>query len=323
MRVHMGEQAEPHSQRPTRRAVLGSVGVGLGAALAGCAGLLGEGEASSEHERIAELETELAAVREENAALSTRVTELEDERDRLRRRLETGNLWGFDRETMAGLQELADTWANSVVVIDVITDDGLWSIGTGWVYGEGIVATNAHVIAPRRLPDEHPVTEFQIWDRDGTRSHGTVLGHTYGEDDIFDNREDIGFLSVDESLTDDRVMDRGVSRELIADEPLVQIGHPYSLESWTPSVGPFIAHREPFFVTNVPGQPGVSGSPVLDLDGDVVGMTWGGQYVRRPQREVGSPPEPGVGEVLPAFETAINGVHSYVHRIERAANQLT
>ena len=319
----MGEKSGSRSQYPSRRTVLSSVGVGLGAAVAGCAGILGEDSSGDERERIAELEAELASAHEENAALTDKVSELEGDLNRQRRLLETGNLWGFDRETMDRLQELADTWTESVVVIDVITDDGLWSVGTGWVYDDGIVATNAHVIAPRRLPEGHPVTEYQIWNRNGMQADGTLLGYTYGEDDIFNSREDIGFLSVAESLTDGRQMARGVSRELTMDEPLVQIGHPYSLESWTPSVGPFIAHREPFFATNVPGQPGVSGSPVLDLDGDVVGMTWGGQYVRRPQREVGSRPEPGIGNVLPAFETAINGVHSYMHRIESAADRLT
>lgn len=318
----MDESSESFTRKPSRRALLGGVGVGLGAALAGCTGILSGTSGDDTQARIEELESELAEVRAENAALTEQVAELERERDRYRRRLQTVNLWGFDQETMDRLQELADTWTDSVVAIDAITEDGLWSVGTGWVYDDGVVATNAHVVEPRRLPESYPITRYEVWDRSGHRVEGELLGYTYGQDEIFDRREDIGFLDVPASVTDGRDMEHGVSRELSTDEPLVQVGHPYSLEFWTAAVGPFIAHREPFFASNVPGRPGVSGSPVLDLDGDVVGMTWGGQYVRRPQRQVGEVPAPGDGQVLPAFEKAMNGVHSYMHRIHTAADEL-
>lgn len=315
----MGESNDSQSWEPSRRALLGGIGLGVGTALAGCNGVSDE---SDTRDRIEELEAELADARAENAALSERVATLERERDRYRRQLEAANLWGFSRDTMDRLQSLADTWTDSVVAIDAITEDGLWSVGTGWVYDDGVVASNAHVVEPRRLPDGHPITRYEIWDRTGHRVEGELLGYTYGQDELFDRREDIGFLSVPESMTDGRHMDHGTSRELSEDEPLVQVGHPYSLAFWTPAVGPFIAHREPFFASNVPGRPGVSGSPVLDLDGDVVGMTWGGQYVQRPRRRAGDPPTPGDGQVLPAFERAMNGMHSYMHRIHSAAEAL-
>ena len=61
---------------------------------------------------------------------------------------------------------------------------------------------------------------------------------------------------------------------------------------------------------------------MLDRDGDVVGMTWGGQHVRMPRRQVGEAPTPGDGRVLTSFEEAIHGMHSYMHRIETAADEL-
>lgn len=301
----MDESTDPRSL--SRRALLGAVGAGVGATLAGCTTPSTDASADDAEARIAELEAELAETRAENEAL--------------RRRL-SGNMWGFDDETIDRLQTVADTWTDSVVAIDVITEDGRWSLGTGWVYDDGIVASNAHVVEPQRLPDGHSITRYSVWDRTGHRVEGKLLGYTYGQDDIFERREDIGFLEVPESMTDDRDMDRGRSHDLSTDEPLVQIGHPYSLEYWTAAIGPFVSHREPFFASNVPGKPGVSGSPILDLDGDVVGMTWGGQYVRRQQRQTDDPPEPGDGEVLPTFETAMNGMHSYMHRVDTAADRL-
>lgn len=307
---------------PTRRTFLGGVGLAAGAAIAGCTDRSPGSSEDDARARIEALEAELAEVKRENDALSERVAELERERDRYRRQLETANLWGFERDTLDRLQSLADAWADSVVAIDAITDDGSWSVGTGWMYDDGVVVSNAHVVAPRRLPDGHAITRYEVWDRTGRRVEGELLGYTYGRDQVFEQREDIGFLDVPESVTDGRLTDHGATRELAADEPLLQIGHPYSLEYWTAAAGPFVAHDDPFFSSNVPGQPGVSGSPVIDLDGDVIGMTWGGQYVRRPRRGAGEPPAPGDGQVLTSFDTAMNGMHSYMHRIHAAAEAL-
>ena len=304
----------------SRRAILAGAGALMGTAIAGCSSY--QAEDDDPQNRIQELEAELARTREENRALKGQIDELQSTLATTQRQLDDVNLWGFDQETMQRLQDLADTWSDSVVVIDVITDDGLWSVGTGWVYDDGVIATNAHVVNPRRLPDEYSIARYRIWTRNQSGVEGALLGYTYGRDEIFDSREDIGFLEVSSAITDGRKMDRGVSRELSKDEPLVQVGHPYSLEYWTPSVGPFIGHREPFFATNVPGQPGVSGAPVIDLAGDVVGMTWGGQYVRRPRRQVSDAPTPSDGDVLPAFEEAVDGMHSYMHRIQVAAEEL-
>lgn len=293
----------------SRRQLLAGIGVSLGGVLAGCTGNDEDDVSEADLEaQIDELEATVAALEEENAVL--------------KEQLESVNLWGFGRDTMTSLQSLADTWRDSVVVIDAITADGLWSVGTGWVFEDGVVATNAHVIEPRRLPDGHPITRYEVWDSEGQRVDGDLLGYTSGQDTIFEDREDIGFLSVPESMTRNRRIDRGRSGSLSEDDPLLQIGHPYSFSFWTPSVGPFVNHRDPFFASNIPGRPGVSGSPVLNLDGDLVGMTWGGQYKARPQRTPGDAPTPGDGTVLPAFERTIHGLHSYTHRIETAAEAL-
>lgn len=277
-----------------------------------------EAELAAEREHAADLEAALAEERAETEQLRAEIEALEASVEQHRHDLEHWNMWGFSEETLSALQRLATDWIDSVVAIDVITDDGRWSVGTGWVFEETVVATNAHVVRPERLPTDRDVQRYDVWTHGGTSHTGLLLGYSFGEDDLFDSREDVAFLEVPRAAGRNRGMERGVSRELEADEPLLQIGHPWSLEYWTPSVGPFVTHREPFFVSNVPGQPGVSGAPVLDLEGDVVGMTWGGHYHRAPQRSVGIPPAPGDGTLLTSFEEGVNGIHSYMHRIETA-----
>ena len=333
------DEPDDDGRPSSRRALLAGTSLVLGSALAGCTALQDNDDVADLRDRVARLESrvddleseladerettvetasDLAAARAETADRTAEVAALKEDLATCRRRLDTWNLWGIAEDALERLQVQSDQWTDSVVAIDAITPDGLWGVGTGWIYDETVIATNAHVIEPTRLPSGHAITRYLVWTRTGLEAEGELLGYTYGEDDIFDTREDIGFLRVPAAIGRGRVMDRGVSRELAPDEPLLQIGHPSSLEFWTASVGPFLAHREPFFASNVSGQPGVSGSPVIDVDGDVVGMTWGGHYVRAPRRSVGESPRPGDGRVMTSFEEAVNGMHSYMHRIETA-----
>ena len=320
----MDERDSPSPASSNRRRLLMAVGA---AALAGSAGCIGDtgrtdrqlrNEVANLESQLASTEANLADAENENRALQDEVERLEDRVTELEEQLSMWNIWGIAESDLETLQTLATTWMDSIVTIDVITDDGRWSVGTGWAYESGVIATNAHVVQPRRLPDETGITEYAVWTHEGTRYDGELIGYTFGEDDIFDNREDIAFLAVPDGVTDQRVMERGVSRDLESDEPLLQIGHPWSVNYWTPAVGPFVAHREPFYVSNIPGQPGVSGSPVLDLNGEVIGMTWGGQYHQVPQRSIGDPPRPGPESILTTFEESVNGIHSYINRIDSA-----
>lgn len=268
------------------------------------------------------LEADLAASEDANQAQQAELEILEAELDEYRKRLETWNIWGFSDGELETLQALASEWIRSVVAVDVLTDDGMWSVGTGWMIADDVVVTNAHVVRPQRLREDEGVSRYLVWRHDGTRADGALIGYTFGEDQIFDGPEDIGFLRVPSSVGRDRVMTRGVGRDLAAGEPLLQIGHPWILDYWTPTVGPFLRHREPFFTSNVPGQPGVSGSPVLDLDGTVVGTTWGGHYHMAPARTPRDAPMPGDGMIRTTFEEAVNGLHSYTHRITTAFDTL-
>ena len=350
----------------TRRRIIRVSGVGLGASLAGCVGLLDddadqlrrdigdlqaeieelEQSVSQERDRVDHLESDLDAERNRTEQLSAEVAaererleqaqkDLENERQTVaelreemadlerdvattRSQFESWNVWGFSDTTLDRLQQLAHAWLDSVVVIDVITDDGRWAVGTGWMYTESIVATNAHVVRPGAVGEDSDVARYDVWTYDGTRETAELLGVTFGRDDVFDSREDIAFLRVPQHVGQHRVMNRGISRELETGAPLLQIGHPWSVDYWTPAAGPFVGHREPFFASNVPGQPGVSGSPVVDLEGDVVGMTWGGHYHQVPYRQPQEAPKPGADNVLMSFEEAIHGMHSYMYRIDEA-----
>ena len=326
----MAENTDHITTGGTRRRFLAGVGITALAASAGCLGDTGDTSEEGRSNRVAELEalveeldTQLAEARSENEQLQAEKATLEETIGKYQEQLESWNIWGFSEDDLSTLQSLATTWIDSIVAIDVVTDDGRWSVGTGWAYDDGIIATNAHVVQPRRLPDDIEVNRYDIWTHDGSLHSGNLLGYTFGRDDIFDNQEDIAFLSVPSVVTNRRVMNRGTSRDLVPDEPLLQIGHPWSVNYWVPAVGPFVSHREPFYVSNIPGQPGVSGSPVMDLAGEVIGMTWGGHYHQVPQRSIGEAPRPGDESILSTFEESVNGIHSYNHRIETAFEVLT
>lgn len=126
------EPADAEDDRgPTRRGLMAG-GLAIGAVLAGCASAAPG--VRTQDEEIARLEAEIAA--------------LERELEEYRHRLDTWNIWGFSDPELDRLQTVADRWTDSVLVIDVFTSDGHWSTGTGWVYDETTIATNAHVVRP-------------------------------------------------------------------------------------------------------------------------------------------------------------------------------
>jgi len=67
----------------------------------------------------------------------------------------------------------------------------------------------------------------------------------------------------------------GSSKELTPGQPLVQVGHPGGIGNWVISLGGYVSMEGDSFRGDVPGRPGVSGSPILTLDGKVVGLTNG------------------------------------------------
>ena len=150
--------------------------------------------------------------------------------------------------------------------------------GSGFVIDEqGHIVTNAHVVAGA---DEVRVTLGE----DGTPVEAKILGA--------DESTDVAVLQIDPSALELKPLPLGDSDELEVGDPAIAIGNPFGLDR-TVTTGIISAlHREieapngftisDALQTDASINPGNSGGPLLDADGNVVGInsqiaTGGGQ----------------------------------------------
>lgn len=132
--------------------------------------------------------------------------------------------------------------------------------GTAWVHDAGHLLTNAHVL------DELGSDDLEAQTSDGTTFDVAVEHRT--------ETPDLALLSA--AAEPPAPLQAGDSTALEPGQPLVQVGH-VRLGYWTISVGRFRRRvdGQSWLLTDLPTMPGNSGSPVLTLDGQVVGMTFG------------------------------------------------
>ena len=92
----------------------------------------------------------------------------------------------------------------------------------------------------------------------------------------------------------------GSSAGLVQGQPLVVVGNPGGMGNWVATLGSYVQLRDAFdldgnpvreFKATTPSMGGNSGSPVFDLEGNVVGVLWGGEAVDVVRR-VGDPIPP-------------------------------
>ena len=160
-------------------------------------------------------------------------------------------------------KNLASLIKPSVVVIESVDRNGYeGGRGTGFVVREdGIIATNFHVIGEHR--------DFSIRFSDGrTFRPKSILA--------IDRDRDLALVKIDAKKLP--VLKLGNSRELIPGQAILSIGNPLGYEH-SVSRGVVAAIRElefgdgrPMVQVAIPIEPGSSGSPALDLSGNVVAI---------------------------------------------------
>jgi serine protease Do len=187
----------------------------------------------------------------------------------------------------AGAEAVGEAARESVVYLELIEEGVSTGHATGWFVEEGVIATNAHNVRLGVATTE----ELRGYTPDGRSFETDVLGH------VEDISPDVAILGTE--FTDAPPLPVRRDAELEVGDPLVQVGHPGGFGNWVISAGRFAGRTEPSMsigtpeveftniVTSIPGLKGVSGSPVLDLDGEVVAMTTGGSDVD--YREFGDP----------------------------------
>lgn len=168
--------------------------------------------------------------------------------------------------------------------------------GTGWFIDKGLIATAGHNV-----------------DTKGARIKGRLLnGDTFDLEVVNSKLEpDIALLRTD--YTKAPFLSLGSSKELKVGQPLVMIGHPGGIGEWIISLGPKLEKKEgqggSTLSARIPLREGNSGSPVLTLDGKVVGLVTGGGY----EVNVAEPEEKAGTEVYQSFPTE---THNSIEPIE-------
>lgn len=137
------------------------------------------------------------------------------------------------------------------------------STATAWYLDDHHLVTNRH-----NVEDVTSRTTLEFWTIDGTRHEFETVG-------IVPDGPDVALLRSDSPAP--RSLEPGASTDLEPGTPLLQIGNPGGFGKWVLTLGEFLERDYGDLITNVPGLQGVSGSPLLDLDGRVVGLTYGGK----------------------------------------------
>jgi S1-C subfamily serine protease len=195
-----------------------------------------------------------------------------------------------DGDSADGIREDARAVGTRVQesVVDLSFGGGK-SGGTGWVVDEGYVVTNAHIARQSET--------FQVESFAGETGTAERVGYYESMS------PDVALLETD--LTGIPSLPTGDSSAVERGDPLVIVGHPQGVGKWVISLGSFLRYEESidWLLTDAPTNNGNSGSPLVTLDGEVVGCVSGGTTVgERPEPVIRSE---RVFEAFPDSETAV------------------
>lgn len=187
----------------------------------------------------------------------------------------------------------------AVVVVRRDSGGGRSRAGTGWFVRENVVATNSHVVGD--------VDSVTCWTLDGTELDGTVTHRTeYGTRPY----HDVATVRVDGSAP--RTLPIGSEASLEEGRRLVQVGHPFNVGNWVIGAGEYVGegYGEGRILSTVPHASGNSGSPVVTLDGRVVGLTTGSVPRERGFERRGEAPEPVETNVYEEYPDGTYATHN-------------
>src|SRR5262245_16370364 len=164
-----------------------------------------------------------------------------------------------DKPTEKTVEQVAETVRKSVVVVTVTGRDGeRQGLGTGFVVGDGLIATNLHVIGEAR-----PIT---VETSDGKKHEATAVH-------AFDRALDLAVIRIDaKGLTPLSLAD---SSKLKDGQAVVAVGNPQGLKN-SIVAGVLSGQREieghPMLQVAIPIERGNSGGPLVDMEGRVLGV---------------------------------------------------
>lgn len=134
--------------------------------------------------------------------------------------------------------------------------------GTGFfITQDGYILTNAHVVEQS--------TGFNVILYDGRNFPGRIVGYVEGGGD----RPDVGVVKIESDGLP--VASLGDADSLSHGDPVISVGHPSGYGYWLAVGGRYIGEQGSNLVTSATNSPGSSGAPMINLNGEVVGLLWG------------------------------------------------
>lgn len=248
------------SSEPTRRGVLaglagtaGALALGTGTAVAG------EGDCDGLDDLKDEVEAKRAELEEMEETIESGTGEIKAQKLRIMELMAAAQDHQFDAATRQSVLDLGKEVRKSVMMLDVTYPHGA-AHGTGWFHEDGTIITNAHNV-------NQAFEESYGYSVDKETFDFEVLGY---DEDL---SPDVAVLATD---YDAPGLPIGDSTSLSSGDPLMMVGHPGGFGNWVISLGRFERRSTDFgtdaLLTSVPGLSGSSGSPMLNLDGEVVGV---------------------------------------------------
>ncbi len=191
---------------------------------------------------------------------------------------------GFPESSLDDAQALYGRIAASVFAIGPTASsgelEGVIANGTAWAIHSRFVITNQHVIeeieSGESVVHASGGTEVALYQYPDKRP---IIGRVIA----VDANQDVAIIELNETTDVDPLV---VSdRAAVAGEPVMYVGHPGLMEQmWIAGLGVVTGYEFPLdkssVTSTVPSYPGASGSPIVNLNGEVVSLLTGGLFYR-------------------------------------------
>lgn len=218
-------------------------------------------EIEQSQEQISVLQTSISNLQSRITNLNIENDALENDNEELQEKYDNV-IKGTFLENMEEISQLGESLKDSVVSVESGS-----ARGTGFfVSSNGCIITNAHVTGGRDT--------FTIELVDGTRLPGELLKEgNYEKNRFFIGEFDIALIKINYyDATPIIISDTTPT----PNEIVVNVGHPGRLGHWVIATGHFHGDFEDDFSFELPAFPGSSGSPIVNMNRELVGLLWGG-----------------------------------------------